>query len=60
MRDMVSAGTAVYDEFPEMHRLAARRFSREPLPPRRPAFIPAGISTWQACGIQFPERQVRL
>lgn len=34
MRDMLSAGIAVYDEFPEMYRLAAGRFFREHLPVR--------------------------
>jgi heparin/heparan-sulfate lyase len=34
MRDMLSAGIAVYDEFPEMYRLAAGRFFREHLPAR--------------------------
>ncbi len=34
MRDMLSAGIAIYDEFPEMYRLAARRFFREHLPVR--------------------------
>ncbi len=34
MRDMVSAGIAIYDEFPEMYRLAAGRFFREHLPAR--------------------------
>ena len=34
MRDMISAGIAVYDEFPEMYRLAAGRFFREHLPAR--------------------------
>ena len=32
MRDMLSAGIAIYDEFPEMYRLAAGRFFREHLP----------------------------
>ena len=26
MRDLMSAGIAIYDEFPEMYRLAANRF----------------------------------
>jgi len=34
MRDMISAGIAIYDEAPEMFRLAAGRFFREHLPPR--------------------------
>ena len=34
MRDMISAGIAVYDEFPEMYQLAAGRFFREHLPAR--------------------------
>jgi len=34
MRDMVSAGIAIYDEFPEMYDLAAGRFFREHLPVR--------------------------
>ncbi len=34
MRDMISAGIAIYDEFPEMYRLAAGRFFREHLPAR--------------------------
>lgn len=34
MRDMISAGIAVYDEFPEMYDLAAGRFFREHLPVR--------------------------
>ncbi len=34
MRDMLSAGIAVYDEFPELYRLAASRFFREHLPAR--------------------------
>ncbi len=34
MRDMLSAGIAIYDEFPEMYRLAAGRFLREHLPVR--------------------------
>ena len=34
MRDMLSAGIAVCDEFPEMYRLAAGRFFREHLPVR--------------------------
>ncbi len=35
MRDMLSAGIAIYDEFPEMYRLAAGRFFREHLPARQ-------------------------
>jgi len=34
MRDMISAGIAVYDEFPKMYELAAGRFFREHLPAR--------------------------
>ena len=34
MRDMLSAGIAIYDEFPEMYNLAAGRFFREHLPVR--------------------------
>ena len=34
MRDMLSAGIAIYDEFPEMYQLAAGRFFREHLPAR--------------------------
>lgn len=34
MRDMLSAGVAIYDEAPEMYRLAAGRFFREHLPAR--------------------------
>ena len=34
MRDMVSAGIAIYDEFPEMYDLAAGRVFREHLPAR--------------------------
>jgi heparin/heparan-sulfate lyase len=34
MRDMLSAGIAIYDEFPEMYRLAVGRFFREHLPAR--------------------------
>ena len=34
MRDMLSAGIAIYDEFPEMYDLAAARFFREHLPVR--------------------------
>jgi len=34
MRDMMSAGIAIYDEFPEIYRLAAGRFFREHLPAR--------------------------
>jgi heparin/heparan-sulfate lyase len=34
MRDMMSAGIALYDEFPEMYHLAAARFFREHLPAR--------------------------
>lgn len=34
MRDMLSAGVAIYNEFPEMYDLAAGRFFREHLPAR--------------------------
>jgi hypothetical protein len=34
MRDMISAGIAIFDEFPEMYRLAAGRFFQEHLPAR--------------------------
>jgi heparin/heparan-sulfate lyase len=34
MRDMLSAGIAIYDEYPEMYELAAGRFFREHLPVR--------------------------
>ena len=34
MRDMISAGIAIHDEFPEMYELAAGRFFREHLPAR--------------------------
>ena len=34
MRDMLSAGIAIYDEFPEMYEVAAGRFFREHLPAR--------------------------
>ena len=34
MRDMISAGIAIYDEYPEMYDLAAGRFFREHLPVR--------------------------
>lgn len=34
MRDMLSAGIAIYDEFPEMYEHAATRFFREHLPVR--------------------------
>ncbi|MFB3828363.1 MAG: heparin/heparin-sulfate lyase HepB [Bryobacteraceae bacterium] len=34
MRDMLSAGIALYDEFPEMYRLAAARFFGQHLPAR--------------------------
>ena len=33
-RDMLSAGLAIYDEYPEMYELAATRFFREHLPVR--------------------------
>lgn len=41
MRDLMSAGIALYDEFPEMYELAARRFFREHLPARN-WFYPGG------------------
>jgi heparin/heparan-sulfate lyase len=34
MRDMISAGIAIYDEYPEMYRLAAGRFLQEHVPAR--------------------------
>ena len=34
MRDTISAGIAIYDEFPEMYRLSAGRFFREHVPAR--------------------------
>ncbi len=34
MRDMLSAGIAIYDEFPEMYELAATRFFRDHVPVR--------------------------
>ncbi|MDO8543882.1 MAG: heparinase II/III family protein [Opitutaceae bacterium] len=34
MRDMISAGIAIYDEFPEMYQVAAGRFFREHVPAR--------------------------
>ena len=34
MRDLISAGIAIYDEYPEMYDLAAARFFREHLPAR--------------------------
>lgn len=34
MRDLLSAGIAIYDEFPEMYNLGASRFFREHLPAR--------------------------
>ena len=34
MRDMISAGIAIYDEYPEMYDLGAGRFFREHLPAR--------------------------
>lgn len=34
MRDLLSAGIAIYDEFPEMYHLAAGRFFKEHLPVR--------------------------
>ncbi len=34
MRDILSAGIAIYDDFPEMYNLAAARFFREHLPVR--------------------------
>jgi len=41
MRDMLSAGIAIHDEFPEMYELAAGRFFREHLPARN-WFYPGG------------------
>jgi heparin/heparan-sulfate lyase len=41
MRDMLSAGLAIHDEFPEMYDLAAGRFVREHLPARN-WFYPGG------------------
>ena len=49
MRDMLSAGVAIYDEEPEMYRLAAGRFFREHLPARNwfPAQIsPTALAMW--------------
>jgi heparin/heparan-sulfate lyase len=40
-RDMLSAGVAIYDEFPEMYRLAAARFFGSHLPARN-WFYPGG------------------
>jgi len=40
MRDMLSAGIAIYDEYPEMYELAAGRFFKEHLPARN-FFYPA-------------------
>ncbi|MDD4198748.1 MAG: heparinase II/III family protein [Paludibacter sp.] len=34
MRDLISTGIAIYDEYPEMYHLAAGRFFREHLPAR--------------------------
>lgn len=34
MRDMLSAGVAIYDEYPEMYQLAARRVLQEHVPAR--------------------------
>ncbi|GAB1415344.1 heparinase II/III family protein [Paludibacter sp.] len=34
MRDLISTGIAIYDEFPEMYNLSAGRFFREHLPAR--------------------------
>ncbi len=34
MRDLISTGIAIYDEFPEMYHLAAGRYFREHLPAR--------------------------
>ena len=39
MRDMLSAGIAIYDEQPEMYRLAAERFFREMVPARDFAYL---------------------
>lgn len=41
MRDLLSTGIAIYDEFPEMYNLSAGRFLREHLPVRN-WFYPAG------------------
>jgi heparin/heparan-sulfate lyase len=41
MRDMLSAGVAIYDEFPEMYQLAAGRFFGSHLPARN-WFYPGG------------------
>jgi hypothetical protein len=41
MRDLISTGIAIYDEFPEMYHLAAGRFFREHLPARN-WFYPGG------------------
>ncbi len=35
MRDLISTGIAIYDEFPEMYELSAGRFFREHLPARK-------------------------
>lgn len=40
MRDLISTGIAIYDEYPEMYHLAAGRFFREHLPARN-WFYPA-------------------
>ena len=34
MRDLISAGLAIYDEYPEMYRLAAARFFKQYVPAR--------------------------
>ena len=41
MRDMLSAGVAIYDEFPEMYRAAAHRIFRY-LAPARNWWYPGG------------------
>jgi hypothetical protein len=50
MRDLLSAGIAIYDEFPEMYELAAGRFFREHLPARNWLYNghadPAFRKTW--------------
>jgi hypothetical protein len=38
MRDMISAGIAIHDEFPEMYEVSAGRFFREHLPARNWAY----------------------
>lgn len=41
MRDLISTGIAIYDEFPEMYHLSAGRYFREHLPARN-WFYPGG------------------